>query len=108
MKVGFGSSIHHNKCISIQRSCNRDTPEIVLGKIMKMLILWMMMQIIITMPMVVVMIRTSKHSVSIITCPILREVGGKQQNWFYGTNSSSLPSMTLLDVFHLRGDDDNN
>ena len=36
---------------------------------------------------------------------------GKQQNWFYGTNSGSLPSMTLLDLFQRltkNGDDDIN
>ena len=50
-----------------------------------------------------------KPSVSVITYPILRETEGKQQNWFYGTNSGSLPSMTLLDLFqHLskNGDDE--
>ena len=41
-----------------------------------------------------------KPSTSVITYPILRETVGKQQNWFYGTNSGSLPSMTLSDVFH--------
>ena len=49
-----------------------------------------------------------KPSTSVITYPILRETEGKQQNWFYGTNSGSLPSMTLLDLFqHLskNGDD---
>ena len=52
-----------------------------------------------------------KPSASVITYPILREPEGKQQNWFYGTNSGSLPSMTLLDLFqHLskNGDDDIN
>ena len=52
-----------------------------------------------------------KPSTSVITYPILREAEGKQQNWFYGTNSGSLPSMTLLDLFqHLskNGDDDIN
>ena len=52
-----------------------------------------------------------KPNSSVITYPILREAEGKQQNWFYGTNSGSLPSMTLLDLFqHLskNGDDDIN
>ena len=50
-----------------------------------------------------------KPSASVITYPILREAEGKQQNWFYGTNSGSLPSMTLLDLFQRlskNGDDD--
>ena len=52
-----------------------------------------------------------KPSASVITYPILREAEGKQQNWFYGTNSGSLPSMTLLDLFQRlskNGDDDIN
>ena len=52
-----------------------------------------------------------KPSTSVITYPILREPEGKQQNWFYGTNSGSLPSMTLLDLFQRlsgNGDDDIN
>ena len=52
-----------------------------------------------------------KPSASVITYPILREPEGKQQNWFYGTNSGSLPSMTLLDLFQRlskNGDDDIN
>ena len=52
-----------------------------------------------------------KPNASVITYPILREAEGKQQNWFYGTNSGSLPSMTLLDLFQRlskNGDDDIN
>ena len=64
-----------------------------------MVLLYTTYTLIATM-MTVMMIKRSKHSASVISWPILRrEVGGKQQNWFYRTNSGSLTSMTLSDVF---------